>query len=85
MAASVLTQISTFPKKNIKLIKSTIATGVRFRTSVRITPARMYMDGVDFMPTSRNVLFGYHFKGIAAAGSIVGPQICGGGLPRWLG
>jgi carbon starvation protein len=40
---------------------------------VRATPARMYMDGVDFMPTSRNVLFGYHFKAIAAAGPIVGP------------
>jgi carbon starvation protein len=39
----------------------------------RVTPARMYMDGVDFMPTSRNVLFGYHFKAIAAAGPIVGP------------
>ena len=32
------------------------------------TPAKMYMDGVDFMPTSRNVLYGYHFKSIAAAG-----------------
>jgi carbon starvation protein len=31
------------------------------------------MDGVDFMPTSRNVLYGYHFKSIAAAGPIVGP------------
>ncbi|HEX8738924.1 MAG TPA: carbon starvation CstA family protein [Casimicrobiaceae bacterium] len=41
--------------------------------SRRATPARMYMDGVDFMPTSRNVLFGYHFKAIAAAGPIVGP------------
>ena len=40
---------------------------------VRATPARMYMDGVDFMPTSRNILFGYHFKAIAAAGPIVGP------------
>ena len=39
----------------------------------RATPARMYMYGVDFMPTSRNVLFGYHFKAIAAAGPIVGP------------
>jgi carbon starvation protein len=39
----------------------------------RATPARMYMDGVDFVPTGRNVLFGYHFKAIAAAGPIVGP------------
>src|SRR5215471_11057319 len=38
----------------------------------RATPARMYMDGVDFMPASRNVLYGYHFKSIAAAGPIVG-------------
>ena len=38
----------------------------------RATPAKMYMDGVDFMPTSRNVLYGYHFKSIAAAGPIVG-------------
>jgi len=41
----------------------------------RATPARMYMDGVDFMPTSRNVLYGYHFKSIAAAGPIVGPIV----------
>lgn len=38
----------------------------------RPTPARMYMDGADFMPTSRFVLYGYHFKSIAAAGPIVG-------------
>src|SRR5438477_9612384 len=38
----------------------------------RMTPARMYMDAADFVPTSRNVLFGYHFKSIAAAGPIVG-------------
>ena len=39
----------------------------------RATPARMYMDGADFMPTSRNMLFGYHFEAIASAGPIVGP------------
>ncbi len=39
----------------------------------KATPARMYIDGVDFMPTGRNVLYGYHFKSIAAAGPIVGP------------
>lgn len=38
----------------------------------RATPARMYMDGADFVPTSRFVLYGYHFKSIAAAGPIVG-------------
>src|SRR5260370_19664269 len=38
----------------------------------KATPATMYMDGVDFVPASRNVLYGYHFKSIAAAGPIVG-------------
>ncbi len=41
--------------------------------SRKATPARLYMDGVDFMPTNRNILYGYHFKSIAAAGPIVGP------------
>ncbi len=49
----------------------------------RATPARMYMDGVDFMPTSRNVLYGYHFKSIAAAGPIVGP-ITAANIWGWL-
>ena len=49
----------------------------------RATPARMYMDGVDFMPTSRNVLYGYHFKSIAAAGPIVG-AITAAALWGWL-
>ena len=39
----------------------------------RATPAMMYKDGVDFMPASSSVLFGYQFKSIAALGPIVGP------------
>src|SRR5438105_5797978 len=49
----------------------------------RATPARLYMDGVDFMPTSRNILYGYHFKSIAAAGPIVG-AITAGALWGWV-
>src|SRR5512144_1464602 len=49
----------------------------------KATPAKMYMDGVDFMPTNRNVLFGYHFKSIAAAGPIVG-VITAANLWGWL-
>jgi carbon starvation protein len=41
----------------------------------KATPAKMYMDGVDFSPASRNVLFGYQFKSIAALGPITGPII----------
>ncbi len=52
----------------------------------RATPAKMYMDGVEFMPTSRNVLYGYQFKSIAGAGPIIGPIIAiqWGWLPAML-
>jgi carbon starvation protein len=53
----------------------------------KATPAKMYMDGVDFMPTSRNVLYGYHFKSVAAAGPITGPILAAtlwGWLPSML-
>src|ERR671931_2606284 len=51
--------------------------------SKRATPATLYMDGVDFMPTNRNILFGYHFKSIAAAGPIIG-AIVAANLWGWL-
>ncbi len=52
----------------------------------KATPAKMYMDGVDFTPASRNVLFGYQFKSIAALGPILGPIIAvqWGWLPALL-
>ena len=52
------------------------------------TPARMYMDGVDFIPTSKNILFGYQFKSIAGAAPVVGAVLAcqWGWLPAilWL-
>jgi len=52
----------------------------------KATPAKMYMDGVDFTPASRNVLFGYQYKSIAALGPIVGPVVAvrWGWLPALL-
>jgi carbon starvation protein len=52
----------------------------------RATPATMYNDGVDFMPASSSVLFGYQFKSIAALGPIVGPIVAAqwGWLPALL-
>ncbi len=52
----------------------------------RATPATMYMDGVDFTPANRNVLFGYQFKSIAALGPILGPIVAvqWGWLPALL-
>jgi carbon starvation protein len=52
----------------------------------RATPAKMYMDGVEFMPTNKNILFGYQFKSIAGAAPIIGPIIAiqWGWLPALL-
>jgi len=52
----------------------------------KATPAKMYMDGVDFTPANRNVLFGYQFKSVAALGPIVGPMVAvrWGWLPALL-
>jgi carbon starvation protein len=57
--------------------------------SGRATPAKMYMDGVDFMPANKNVLFGFQLNSIAGAAPIVGPIIAlqWGWVPAllWLG
>lgn len=52
----------------------------------RMTPAHTYMDGVEFFPTSRYVLFGFQWKSIAALGPVVGPilAIQYGWLPALL-
>ena len=39
------------------------------------TPAHMYMDGVEFFPSSKYVLYGFQFKGVAGAAPIVGPFV----------
>ena len=41
----------------------------------RPTPARTMSDGVDYVPTKAEVLFGHHFTSIAGTGPIVGPAI----------
>jgi carbon starvation protein len=52
----------------------------------RMTPARTYMDGVEFFPTNRYVLFGFQWKSIAALGPVLGPilAIQWGWLPAAL-
>jgi len=52
----------------------------------KATPAKMFMDGVEFMPTSKNILFGYQFKSIAGAAPVIGPIIAiqWGWLPALL-
>jgi carbon starvation protein len=39
------------------------------------TPAEVFDDGTDYVPTDRRVLFGHHFAAIAGAGPLVGPVL----------
>jgi len=39
------------------------------------TPAEIYENGTDYLPTDRRVLFGHHFAAIAGAGPLVGPVL----------
>lgn len=52
------------------------------------TPAHIFNDGLDFVPTHRYVLFGHHFAAIAGAGPLIGPVLAAqmGYLPGmiWL-
>jgi carbon starvation protein len=49
-------------------------------------PSKRLSDGVDYVPTSKYVLFGHHFASIAGAGPIVGPAmaVAWGWLPGLL-
>jgi carbon starvation protein len=69
-----------------RLYSRTIDRRVMQSDPKRATPATLYMDGVDFMPTHRHVLFGYQFKSIAALGPIIGPIVAvqWGWLPALL-
>jgi len=52
----------------------------------RATPAELYDNGRDFVPTNRWVLYGHHFAAIAGAGPLVGPVLAAqfGFLPGTL-
>jgi carbon starvation protein len=52
----------------------------------RPTPAHRRADGLDYVPTNRNILFGHHFAAIAGAGPLVGPVLAAqmGYLPGTL-
>jgi carbon starvation protein len=40
-----------------------------------VTPAHAMSDGIDYVPTKKEILFGHHFTSIAGTGPIVGPAI----------
>jgi carbon starvation protein len=39
------------------------------------TPAELFENGTDYVPTDRRVLYGHHFAAIAGAGPLVGPVL----------
>lgn len=43
--------------------------------SSRKTPAHLFQDGVDYVPTPPFVLFGHHFASIAGLGPMLGPAV----------
>ncbi|MEM0233139.1 MAG: carbon starvation CstA family protein [Candidatus Nezhaarchaeales archaeon] len=52
----------------------------------RATPAHVYMDGIEYFPSNKYVLFGFQWKSIAALGPVLGPilAIQWGWLPAFL-
>ena len=52
----------------------------------KATPAVMYMDGVEFMPANKNVLFGFQYKSICGIGPVAGAifAVNWGWLPAML-
>ena len=52
----------------------------------RMTPAVRHNDGLDYVPTDKNILYGHHFAAIAGAGPLVGPVLAAqmGYLPGML-
>ncbi|MEN9688391.1 MAG: Peptide transporter [Pseudomonadota bacterium] len=63
-----------------------IARNVMQLDANRPTPAVRLNDGLDYVPTNKNVLFGHHFAAIAGAGPLVGPVLAAqmGYLPGLL-
>ncbi|VEI63249.1 Inner membrane protein YjiY [Serratia fonticola] len=63
-----------------------IATKVMQLDATRATPAVVNNDGLNYVPTNKNVLFGHHFAAIAGAGPLVGPVLAAqvGYLPGTL-
>ncbi|HEI8866656.1 carbon starvation CstA family protein [Serratia sp. AKBS12] len=63
-----------------------IASKVMKLDASRATPAVVNNDGLNYVPTNKNVLFGHHFAAIAGAGPLVGPVLAAqvGYLPGTL-
>lgn len=58
-----------------KLYGTFIAKKVFKLRDENITPSREFEDGIDYVPTRKEIIFGHHFTSIAGTGPIVGPAI----------
>jgi len=82
----VIIGLSTF-LIGYKFYASYIASRVfDLKTSQRRVPSEEFEDGIDFVPTKKEILFGHHFTSIAGAAPIIGPCIAAywGWLPAFL-
>jgi carbon starvation protein len=63
-----------------------LAAKVAMLDDSRLTPAHRLKDGVDYHPTHKLVLFGYHFAAIAGPGPLIGPVLAAqwGFLPGFI-
>lgn len=86
MAALMLLATMVIVWLGYRFYATRVDRGVLQADPSRATPAKLYQDGVDFMPASGSVLYGYQFKSIAALGPIVGPIVAAqwGWLPALL-
>ncbi len=41
----------------------------------RVTPAHLYTDGIDYVPSNRFILFGHHYASIAGLSPMLGPAV----------
>ncbi|RKX71740.1 carbon starvation protein A [candidate division TA06 bacterium] len=58
-----------------KLYGTFIAKKIYKLRDENITPSKEFEDGIDYVPTKKEIIFGHHFTSIAGTGPIVGPAI----------
>lgn len=81
VVAAISTYLIAYRYYSLYLAKTVVGLDPR-----RVTPAVRLNDGLDYVPTNKNVLFGHHFAAIAGAGPLVGPVLAAqmGYLPGML-
>lgn len=58
-----------------KFYKQVIAKKIFNLNNNNLVPSKEFEDGIDFVPTKKEIIFGHHFTSIAGTGPIVGPAI----------